>query len=206
MTTRQDIILVGGGGHCRSCIDVIEATGAYTIKGIVDVAEKVGQSVLGYPIVAADDDLPALVGEGPLFLVTIGQVKTPDPRIRAFERLAALSAGLATVVSPLARVSRHATLGQGTVVMHHAVVNAGARVGANCILNTSCLVEHDAVVADHCHVSTAAVLNGGARIGRGSFLGSNAVTREGMDIGERCVIGCGVRVLKPVPDNRTLKG
>lgn len=203
---KRKIILVGGGGHCRSCIDVIEATGAYEITGIVDVDEKVGGDVLGYPIIAADQGLPRLVEECGLFLVTIGQVKTPDPRIRTFERLKELGAELATVVSPLAHVSRHATLGEGTIVMHHAVVNAAAKVGANCILNTKALVEHDAVIGDHCHISTAAVVNGGVQVGRGTFLGSNAVTREGIGIGERCVIGCGVRVLKPVPDNRTLKG
>ena len=35
----KKIILIGGGGHCKSCIDVIEQEGKYRIAGIVDMAE-----------------------------------------------------------------------------------------------------------------------------------------------------------------------
>ena len=68
---------------------------------------------------------------------------------------------------PHAHVSRHATLGAGTIVMHGAVVNAGAVVGRNCIINSQSLVEHDAVIGDHCHIATAAAINSGVRIGAG---------------------------------------
>ena len=37
---KEKIILIGGGGHCRACIDVIEQEGRFTIAGIVDVPEK----------------------------------------------------------------------------------------------------------------------------------------------------------------------
>ena len=54
-------ILIGGGGHCKSCIDVIEQEGKYRIAGIVDLPEKLHQKILGYKIIAIDDDLPRLV-------------------------------------------------------------------------------------------------------------------------------------------------
>ena len=53
---KEKIILVGGGGHCKSCIDVIEQEGAYQIAGVVDVPEKLHQKILGYEIIATDDD------------------------------------------------------------------------------------------------------------------------------------------------------
>lgn len=34
---KEQIILIGGGGHCKSCIDVIEQEGKYQIAGIVDL-------------------------------------------------------------------------------------------------------------------------------------------------------------------------
>jgi UDP-3-O-[3-hydroxymyristoyl] glucosamine N-acyltransferase len=79
--------------------------------------------------------------------------------------------------------------------MHGAIINAGAVVGCNCIINSRSMVEHDAVIADHCHIATASVINGGVRIGAGTFVGSNCVIREYVSIGERCVIGMGQRVL-----------
>lgn len=57
---KEQLILVGGGGHCLSCIDVIEAEGRFDIIGIVDKKENIGKTVLGYPIIGTDDDLPKL--------------------------------------------------------------------------------------------------------------------------------------------------
>lgn len=199
------LILVGGGGHCKACIDVIEQEGKYTISGIVDLPEKRSQRILDYEIIGTDEDLPLLVKGHGSFLITIGQIKDPAPRIALFRRLKDLDANMATVVSPLAYVSQYASVGEGSIVMHHAVVNADARVGKNCILNTRALIEHDAVIEDHCHIATCAVVNGGARIGRGTFLGSNAGTRESVQIGENSLIGGGSFVFKDLPSNSRIR-
>ena len=55
------LILIGGGGHCKSCIDVIEMEGKYHIAGIVDVSKKLQKRILGYTIMGTDQDLPKLV-------------------------------------------------------------------------------------------------------------------------------------------------
>ena len=31
----KSLILFGNGGHCKSCIEVIESTGTFRIKGII---------------------------------------------------------------------------------------------------------------------------------------------------------------------------
>ena len=54
---KPNIILVGGGGHCVSVIDVIEQQGKYNIKGIIDIKENIGKNVLGYKIIGSDNDL-----------------------------------------------------------------------------------------------------------------------------------------------------
>jgi sugar O-acyltransferase (sialic acid O-acetyltransferase NeuD family) len=189
--TSATILLVGAGGHAAACVDVIEADGRFTVAGLVGAAAEVGKRVLGYPVLGTDDDLADLVGRYSSALVAVGHIQTPEPRIRLFEQLQKLGCALPLIVSSLARVSRHATLGAGTIVMHGAVVNAGAVVGCNCIINSQALVEHDAVIADHCHIATAAVINGGVHVGAGTFVGSNATVRQSVRIGERCLIGMG---------------
>ena len=37
---KEKLVLIGGGGHCRACIDVIERENKYQIAGIVDIKEK----------------------------------------------------------------------------------------------------------------------------------------------------------------------
>jgi sugar O-acyltransferase (sialic acid O-acetyltransferase NeuD family) len=176
------IILIGGGGHCKSCIDVIEQQGIFRIAGIVDLPEKLRQNVLGYNIIATDDDLAQLVRENNNFLISTGQIKSPDSRINLYNILKQLGAKLPVIISPLAYVSKHAIIEDGTIIMHHALINAGVKIGKNCIINTRALVEHDAVVEDHCHISTGAVVNGGVKIGSGSFLGSGAVVEQNTSI------------------------
>jgi sugar O-acyltransferase (sialic acid O-acetyltransferase NeuD family) len=196
---KEKIILVGGGGHCKSCIDVIEQEDHFTIAGIVDVPEKKQQSVLGYTVIGTDADLAELIKSCPNVLITLGQIKSPARRIELFNDLMQMGARFPVIKSPLAYVSPHAQVAEGTIVMHHVLINAGANVGRNCIINTKALVEHDAVIEDHCHISTGAVVNGGVKIGSGSFFGSNAVCKEYIEIGENAVIGCGAIIVKNIP-------
>lgn len=38
--SKEKIILIGVGGHCKSVIDVIEAENKFDIAGIIDVKKK----------------------------------------------------------------------------------------------------------------------------------------------------------------------
>ena len=202
---KKELILIGGGGHCRACIDVIEQQGEFAIAGIVDRREKRGELVLGYPIVACDEDLPELLRQYDHFFITIGQIKTCERRVQLFEQIIAAGKVLPTIMSPLAYVSTHARIGQGTIVMHQALVNAGAQVGANCIINTKALVEHDAFIGDHCHIATGALVNGGAMVNRECFVGSGAVVREGVQIGAASLVGCQVRIKASIAPGSVVK-
>jgi len=178
----ETLVLIGGGGHCRSCIDVIEQQGIYVIKGILDIKDKVGTKVLGYPVIGTDEDIDKLVKEGCHFLVALGHISTSHKRIEAYERIKSGGGSCLPIISPRAYISRHAAIGEGTMVMHHALINAGVSVGNNCIVNTGAIVEHDALIGDHCHIAPGAIVNGGVRIGAHTFFGSGAVSRENICI------------------------
>jgi len=196
---KEKIILIGGGGHCKSCIDVIEQEGKYQIAGIADMPEKLHQKILGYEIVATDDDLLDFAKRYIYFLITLGQIKSPDKRIGLFEKIKQIERKLPVIISPLAHVSKYTEVGEGTIVMHHALINAGAQIGSNCIINNKALIEHDAIIGDHCHISTGAIINGGTKIAEGTFIGSNSVTKEYINIGKRAIIGGGALVEKDIP-------
>ena len=174
----EQILLIGGGGHCRSVIDVIEQMNEYKIIGIVDIKENIGKKVLDYEIIGSDDDLSDIFKTCKNAIITIGQIKTNKPRVDLFGKTRQIGFDLPTIVSPLAYVSRHAFVDEGSIVMHHALINTGAKVGKNCIINTKALVEHDAVVEDNCHISTGAIINGGTVVKENSFVGSNSVSKE----------------------------
>lgn len=178
----QKVILIGGGGHCKSVIDVVEQEGVYQIAGIIDVPEKYGESILTYKVIGSDEQIPFFVQEFKNVIITTGQIGLPELRLKLFQLAKQCKANFPLIISPKAYVSKHAFIDEGSVVMHGAIVNAGARIGKNCIINSKALIEHDAIVGDFCHVSTGAIINGGVKIGNNCFIGSGAVTKQYINI------------------------
>ena len=192
----KSLLLIGGGGHCRSCIDVIETEEKYRIAGIVNQPGGSSDPVLGYNVVGDDDDLPELCKKYTNMLITVGQIKSADLRVKLYFSLKKMGAQFPTIISPRSYVSKHVALLDGTVVMHGAILNSGSFIGNNCIINSQALIEHDVVVESHCHISTAAKVNGGAFVGTESFVGSGSVIHESVRIGEKCIISAGSVVRK----------
>lgn len=201
----KSLILIGGGGHCRSCIDVIEFSSQYKVAGIIE-CEGVSQLTdIDYPLLGTDQDLLMILLKYPAALVTVGQIKNSKVRQNLFEVLKSMSAELPTIVSSNAYCSRHAHIAAGTIVMHRAMINTKATIGENCIINSQALVEHDTVVESHCHISTGAILNGAVHVETGCFIGSGVVVREGVRIGAGCVVGAGAVVLHDLPTGTTVR-
>ncbi len=202
----KEIILIGGGGHCKSCIDVIEMGKIFKIAGIVEKpgANKI-KSILGYPVIGNDNDLESLGKKYNYAMITIGQIGSSKIRQNVFSLLKQSGFKLPVLISPLAYVSKHAVLGEGTIIMHQAVINAGVDVGINCILNTKSLIEHDSKIGDHTHISTAAVVNGEAVIGSGSFVGSSAIIANGAILPDNYFFKAG-RLIVNEKNGRAMKG
>jgi sugar O-acyltransferase (sialic acid O-acetyltransferase NeuD family) len=195
----KDIILVGGGGHCKSVIDVVESAG-YKIIGILAMPSEVGKQVLSYNIIGTDDDMYKFVKDA-LFLVTVGQIKSASLRIKLHEMIQNAGGKLATIIASTAYVSQYAQVGEGTVIMHNAFVNAGAKIGKGCIINTFANIEHDTVIGDFCHISTGSMINGNCVVGNRTFIGSQSVINNEISICDDCVISSGNIVYKSIIKN-----
>ena len=162
----------------------------YTIIGILDKPETVGQQVLNYKIIGTDDYIPNYVDKAE-FLITVGQIKSSAIRMKLAELIKKAGGKFATVIASDAYVSKYAEIGEGTVVMHKAVVNADAIIGRQCIINTMADIEHDTRIGDFCHISTAAVVNGKVNVGNNVFIGSHTVVHNCKSITDNIVVAAG---------------
>ena len=198
MSSKEEIILVGGGGHCKSCIEVIEQEGLFAIKGIIDVPEKIGQTILGYPIIDSDNNLKNIVSKNKNFLITIGFIKNAELRNKLFKEIKSFGGQYPIIISPKAYVSQHSTIGVGTIIMNGAIINTDSNIGNNCIINNLALIEHDTIVGDNSHISTGAILNGGCCIGENCFVGSGTVINQGINVSSDIIIGSGSLVRKDI--------
>jgi len=195
----KNLLLIGDGGHCRSCIDVIETQGDFRIAGIVSKSGLSSDTILGYKVLGSDHDLPELIKDYHYALITVGQIKSAETRIKIFSNIKKYGAKLPKIISPHAYVSKYSKIEEGSIVMHGAVINVGSSIGKNCIINTNSLIEHDSTIESHCHISTGAKLNGETYVGRGTFIGSGSVLHECVNVGDKSVISAGSIVRKNLP-------
>lgn len=192
----RPLILIGGGGHCKSVIEVAESAG-FSIKGVLDVEQNVGKSVLNYPILGTDANISDYIDECD-FVITVGFIKSPNKRIELYNKVKSLGGHLPTIIAKTAYVSQYSSIGEGTVIHHYAFINASVQVGRACIINTMCNLGHDVSVGDYCHISTGVMACGDCNIGDGVFIGSQSVLVNGISIADNCVIGSGSNVTKTI--------
>lgn len=199
----KKLLLIGGGGHCRACIDVIRQVGKYQIIGIIDKPEKVGQQVDGVKVVASDENIDEWLSKTDECLITIGHIGRSDRRQLLYQKLRSANVSFAMIISPRAYVSETAVLSEGVIIMHDALVNSAATIGENCIINSKALIEHDVVIGSHVHISTRATINGMVQVGDNCFVGSHAMLFNNIVVGNNVVIGGGQMVTANLPDNAT---
>jgi len=192
------IIVIGNGGHAKSCIEVIEEQNQYTISGIIseNTSLKNNFLFLNYKIIGTDNDLNRLAERYQYAFIGIGQINSPDVRSQFFKKLTDLGFILPKIISSSAMVSKRSKVDQGTIIMKQALINTDVYIGKNCIINNKALIEHDANIGDNCHIATGAVINGSVTIENNCFIGSNATIMQGIKIGRGSIVSAGSFVNK----------
>lgn len=186
----EQIILVGFGGHAKSVIDCMEASGQYEIVGYTDPAADSGYR--GYRCLGTDEVLQRYYDEGVAnAFVSVGYMGKGDLRLRLYRLLKTIGYTLPSIIDPAAAVAADAVIGEGCFVGKNAVINASTTVGEMCIVNSGAIVEHDCAVGGFSHIAVGAVLCGNVRVGRAAFIGANATVIQGRNVGDGCIIGAG---------------
>lgn len=206
MIKKNQILLIGAGGHAKSCLNTIEQIGTYKVAAIVGLPSEVGNSILSYKVSNSDNDLELLFSKCQNATIAVGQISSASARIELFKKARKMGFHFPVLVSPHASVSRHSKIGLGTIVMPGAIINAGAIIGENCIINSGAVIEHDVEVSDHCHISTGAIINGNVFVGANSFIGSRATIKEGIEIGKNSIVGMGLVVRGNIAENQKYIG
>ena len=198
----KEIILIGAGGHAKSCLDVISTHNKkFKITGLVD-NKKNYKTILNLKILGQDKDLNKIFKKYKYALIAFGQIKTSKLRENCFKNLKKIGFILPSIISKNSYFSKYSTIGEGSIVMHGVVVNGFSSIGKNCIINTNSTIEHDVKIGNNCHVAGGAVINGSAIIGDGTFIGSGSVVKQGVKIGRNCLISANTFVRKDIKNNQ----
>lgn len=196
------LAILGASGHGKVVADAAECCGWQSIEFFDDAWPSLTSNGI-WPVVGTGKDLLDRVQEFDGVLVAIG---SNSVRRNKLDELKAVGAFLPVLVHPSSIVSRHASIGSGTVIFASVVVNAYASVGEGAILNTGCSVDHDCDLGVCVHISPGARLAGGVRVGDVSWIGIGACVRQGIGIGSNVIVGAGAAVVCDISDNMTVAG
>ncbi|MEA3345407.1 MAG: acetyltransferase [Chloroflexota bacterium] len=196
--TRAKIVVYGAGGHAKVVLDILEREGRYRIAGLIDDDPcREGEEFFGHRILGSGESLEGLrrAGVGGA-IVAIGDNET---RCQLALEVEAIGLQLITAVHPAAQISRGVDIGDGSVVVAGAVINADSIIGENAIINTGVTVDHDCHLGPCVHLSPGVHVAGGVQIGHHAHLGIGSVILPGLSIGHHAIVAAGSVVTRDVP-------
>lgn len=110
-------------------------------------------------------------------------------------------------------VDASATVGRGTVIGPHVVIDALAAIGEHCVIESGAHVCRGTVMEDHvyvgAHVAFAGAPGGAqvpAVVKQGAWIGANASIVAGVVIGAKAVVRPGSVVMRSVPPGAVVEG
>ena len=186
----KNVVVLGAGGHAHVVADVVRAEGNNMVAFL-------------------DDDLSKEDCSGPIsnyskyndcwFVIGIGNAEVR-------EKLSQLNLKWHTAIHPSAIISPSVVIGEGTVVMPKAVINARTKIGKHCIVNTGAIIEHDNSIGDFSHISVRANLGGTTSIGKRVCIGIGSTIKNNIDICDGTIVGAGAVVVKDIYESGTYVG
>lgn len=203
----EDIILIGGGGHCKSVIESISKSKAYNIVGILDLPGKVGEEILDIKIIGTDDQLEYFYKNGIKYaFLSVGSIGDVSLRTRLYTIALEIGYVFPNIIDNTAIISDKIQVGCGNFIGKGVIINSDTEIGNSCIINTGSIIEHDCCIGDFCHIAPGSALSGGVIIGQNSHIGTNSTIIQNINIGENTIIGAGSVVIRDIGNNRKAYG
>jgi sugar O-acyltransferase (sialic acid O-acetyltransferase NeuD family) len=195
----KDIILIGGGGHCKSIIDSLIENKTFNIIGILDIKDKIDSYIDEVRIIGGDEDLEYYYKQGIQYaFISLGSIGKPNLRISLYEKAKKFGYKIPVIADKASIISKNAVLEEGTFIGKGAIINSGARIGKNCIINTGTIIEHDCTIEDFVHLGPGSVLSGGVTVGERTHVGTNSTIIQYKKIGRDTIIGAGSVVIENI--------
>lgn len=203
---RDKILLIGGGGHCKSVIDSIDKS-KYDIAGILDLKEKVGECISKIEIIGTDDDMKIYFDRGiKNAFITLGSIGNSDNREVIYQKLKNIGFELPNIIDKTAILSDDINMGEGCYIGKGTIVNVDSNIGNCVILNTGSIVEHECSIGDFVHIAPASTLSGNVVLERGVHIGTQSTIIQNIQIGRDTLIGAGSVVVNSIGPNKKAYG
>jgi len=203
--SESDIVIYGGGGHGRMCLDILKIEKKYNVAGYLDdnprtvLTEDVKyfgtQNILKN---LYDNNLRNIV-------LGIGFFSNMNKRSKLYNEISSYGFYLPNIIHSQAIMESSARIGESNQIFAGSIIGSNVVIKNNCIINSGAIISHDCVINDNVHVTPGAILGGGVEVGENSIIGMGAAILLGVKIGKNVTINNGVSIYKNIPDGSVVK-
>lgn len=195
-----DIVVFGLGDIARLAHFYFSSDSPHRVVAFtVDAAYKTADTFEGLPVVPFDEVAAAYPPSAFGMFIALSYTGMNQVRADKYAAARALGYTLVSYVSSRATCLTTHPLGDNCFILEDNTVQPFVRIGADVTLWSGNHIGHDAVIGDHCFVSSHVVVSGHVTIGSHCFVGVNATIRNGVTLGERTLVGAGALIMKSTP-------
>lgn len=196
---KEQLILIGGGGHCESVVDTLRTLDQYEVMGILDLNKKLGEKVDGIPVIGTDEQLDIYYQQGiKNIFITLGAIGSGEKRKYLYTQCKKIGYCFPNIIDPSAICASYSLLGEGIFVGKGSIINSNVQIGNGSIINSGAIIEHGCRIKQFVHVAPGATVCGNVSIGEYTHIGAHAVIIQNIDIGNDVVIGAGSVVVRNI--------
>jgi sugar O-acyltransferase (sialic acid O-acetyltransferase NeuD family) len=184
----KEIILIGAGGHAKSCEEVIKSQKKFRISLFVDKDHEDKDKIK--TILEVNFLANYRLNKKNLH-ISVGQLKSGKLRKKIYEFYKNKGCIFPVIKSRSSYVSKNSSIDEGTIIMHNAFVNSNTSIGYNCIINSGAIIEHDVIIGNNVHIAPGAIILGGCNIKENSFIGSGTVLKQNTVVNKDTILPSG---------------
>ncbi|MGH6826399.1 acetyltransferase [Methyloceanibacter sp.] len=193
----QKLLILGNRTFAVEVADLAADIPGVTVAGYVENLERrrCAETIDGMPIHWIDDLGPLAADH-----VAVCALSTTH-RSRFVREAADRGMRFSKLAHPMARISRSASVGEGSILNVSAIIAAHTRLGRHVIVSRAALVGHHTAIGDFVTIGPGANIAGCCSIGQATYIGMGAIIIDHLNIGSHSVIAAGAVVTRDVPDN-----
>ena len=191
---KQKVVLIGGGQHAWTLLNVFESQGI-TVVGYIAPTESLLSEKVSY---LGDDHI---IGDISIklqckFFIALGFYNrtTLLNYVNFYKEYSSLIDLSDPLVHPSAYFSSFSSIKRGTYIGPKALINDNVSIGYSCIINSGAIIEHDCKIGNGCHIAPGAIVCGGTKIGDFSIIGAGSVLLNNLVIERETVVKAGTTV------------
>jgi acetyltransferase EpsM len=198
----QKLLILGNRTFAIEVADLAADISGVTVAGYVENLERrrCAETINGMPIHWIDD-LGLLAADH----VAVCAMSTTH-RSRFVREAADRGMRFSKLLHPMARISRSASVGEGSILNVGAIIAAQTLVGRHVIVNRAALIGHHTEIGDFVTIGPGTNIAGCCTIGEATYIGMGAIITDHLNIGSHSVVAAGAVVTEDVPSNIMVAG